>query len=106
MHDANQKFHKQSEAAIDHTHFIFAIKDEAAQGFGPPIIDTNKSMYYRRLQQVLLDGNNPASKYPSDHTVWELGRFDYRTGQITPYEKPVLIAQCAQLKETFESMKN
>lgn len=96
----DEKFHRQSENQIDHTHIVFAIKDEAAQGFGAPLIATNKPVFFRSLKELFAT-DNPASKYPADHSLWELGRFDYRTGRLTPHNIPTLLGSLQEFKDAL-----
>lgn len=66
---------------------VFVFKDEKSESYGPPITYENRGMFIRDFVQAGLQSGQPIwAKHPQDFTLFELGEYDARSGQIELYE--------------------
>lgn len=67
-------------------HKIFVLKDDKSRTFGPPIVEQTRGMLIRSIQEGLQQGQAIWAKHPQDFTLFEIGEYDVRSGNIELYE--------------------
>lgn len=71
---------------------VFCFKDGKSESYGPPITFENRGMFIRDFVQAGLASGQPIwAKHPQDFTVFELGEYDARSGNIELYESKLAI---------------
>lgn len=83
----------------DNLHKLFLLKDDKSTTYGPPISSPTRGMFIRDLQEGLNEGRMVWAKHPQDFSVFEIGQFDPRLGNITLYESK----NCLGLVQDFKN---
>lgn len=73
--DQKQEFHK-----------LFLLKDDKSTSYGYPATSPTRGMFIRDIQETLQSGNSVWAKHPQDFSIFEIGEYDPRTGNIHLYE--------------------
>lgn len=61
---------------------LFAIFDKKLQEFTVPMFSANSVEMHRSMTQVVRDRNTSLARFPDDYQLYEVGRFDPRSGLI------------------------
>ena len=95
---------KLTKEQRDNTHIetpprylMFSVKDEKAQAFNLPFLQTNVDLAIRTLASSVTNPDSVVSKYPQDFTLYKLGTFDEITGAIVTLERPEYIIRADEL---------
>lgn len=72
----------------------FAVRDQAAMAFLPPIPSQTKETAIRMFAQACRDQSHDFSKNAVDYSLWYIGEFDDNAGVFIPLPQPekVLLA--------------
>lgn len=74
---------------LDHgqeKHKIFVLKDSQSSTYGMPITIETRGRFIRDVQEELAKGQAIFARHPQDFSIFEIGEFDPRTGNIYLYE--------------------
>lgn len=63
------------------TSYIYAIKDEKS-GFDKVFTSLNDAYANREFMIVVKDDQSLFNKYPHDFSLWRIGSFDSKTGEV------------------------
>lgn len=79
---------------------LFALYDEGARFFAPPIMSPNVTMVARTMLQMEQD-KIPANfmQYPKSFVLYEIGEYNEETAQIDPISPPIRHATVSELVE-------
>jgi len=76
---------------------VCAVRDVKADAFHNLILFPTQQMAERAFCEVVQSGGtNLISKYPHDHSIYQLAFYDDASGRIEPLAVPVLIATGSQ----------
>lgn len=79
---------------------LFVLKDDKSNSYGAPITYPTRGMFIRDfLQDALSKGQAVFARHPQDFSVFEVGEFDPRSGQIFLHENK----SCLGLVQDFRS---
>lgn len=79
-------------------HKIYVFKDGKSSSYGPPFVEENKFRVIRSIQEQLPDKQAIWAKHPQDFSVFEIGEYDARSGEIKMYETK----ECVGLVQDFD----
>lgn len=79
-------------------HKVFLFKDDKSSTYGPPFVDENRGKVIRQVQEEMQRGQAVWAKHPQDFTLFEIGEFDIRTGNVEMYETK----KCVGLVQDFK----
>lgn len=82
---------------------VFLFKDSKSSSYGPPFIDENRGKVIRQIQEDLQRGQAVWAKHPQDFTLFEIGDFDPRTGNVIMHESKVAIGLVQDFKTSLDS---
>ena len=74
MSDVKTEFRK--------THSVFTIYDSKAETYSQPFVQTTIGLGLRFLEQLAKDSQTAVSRYPEDHTLYQIGEWDDRRGEV------------------------
>lgn len=69
----------------DLNHKIFCFKDVKSVTYGPPITAQTRGMFFRDIMDELKKGQAIWARHPMDFSIYELGEYDSRLGEIRLY---------------------
>lgn len=79
-------------------HKMFVLKDDKSATYGPPFVEQTRGMVIRSLQEGLQQGQAVWAKHPQDFTLFEIGEYDVRTGDVKLYESKSCVGLVQDLK--------
>lgn len=68
---------------------IFSIYDEKAEAFYPPFFLQTTGMALREITDCVNDPQHKFGAHPADYTLFQIGVFDNKNGEITHLKKPL-----------------
>lgn len=69
-------------------HRVFCFRDSKSGSYGPPITYNNREMFIRDMVVPQLQkADSTVAKHPMDFSVFELGSYDPRTGELHLQDK-------------------
>lgn len=79
-----------------------ALLDVQAQSFGRPLFYPAKGAALREISDEVnrADPKNQLFNHAVDFRVFELGSWDEQTGLFTCHAQPMLVVDCASLKQS------
>lgn len=87
-------------------HKIFVLKDDKSATYGPPIVEQTRGMLIRSIQEGLAQGTAIWAKHPQDFTLFEMGEYDPRTGNIELYESKSCLGLVQDFRTSLGETKN
>jgi len=93
-------FNKSSNSNVP-THFLYVVRDAVGDTFNTPFVQRNAN---EAIRGFTVEVNTPRegnmfNTHSNDFALYEVGSYDHRTGIVTAYDVPKLVAQAASLKE-------
>ena len=85
--------------SFNKTHVVFSIYDSKAESFSTPFIQTTVGLAIRFLETLTKDPQTALNKYPEDHTLFRIGEWDERKGEIKMDTAPVSLARSSDYIE-------
>ena len=87
------------------THFLYVVRDAVGDTFNTPFAQRNVNEALRgfTIQVNQVEAGNLLNTHPQDYSLYEVGSYDHRTGVISAYDIPKLVAQAASLKNQVQS---
>jgi len=69
----------------------FAIRDTKAEAFtNAPIFTVSRGVAIRMFTTLVNDKTTDAGQHPADFTLFEVGKFNQTTGELTPRPEGIL----------------
>lgn len=87
-------------------HKIFVLKDDKSNSYGPPIVEQTRGMLIRSLQEGLSQGQAIWAKHPQDFTLFEIGEYDPRSGNVELYESKSCLGLVQDFRTSLGETKN
>lgn len=84
-------------------HKLFVFKDAKSATYGPPFADENRGKVIRSIQEQLAQKQAVWAKHPQDFTLFEIGEYDLRTGQVEMYESKVAVGLVQDFNISLDS---
>lgn len=83
------------------SHFIYVVRDAVGDTYNTPFVQQNVGAALRgfAIEVNTPRENNMINSHPNDFALYEVATYDHRTGVISAYESPKLVAQAASLKQ-------
>lgn len=78
---------------------LYSLRDEVAQIFHPPYVDTNDDSAKRSFADALNSGKVP---HPRDYSLWYVGCHDTTTGEIRSVTPSLLARADAVMGDNHE----
>lgn len=75
---------------------VFALFDQVAEFFHPPITHVNGGVALRTLKDAMM-ADPRLQENAGDYDLYEIGEFDEQKGVLTPTEPRKLVLNLAQL---------
>ena len=85
---------------------VFILKDDKSATYGMPITSPTRGMFIRELQEELSRGNAIFARHPQDFSIFEVGQYDPRTGELTMYESKTCLGLVQDLRSSLDETKN
>lgn len=82
---------------------VFAVYDEKAQAYANPFYFNFKGEAVRAFQDIATDPKSIISKHISDFSLYMLGTFDDRSGQLESLKVPEFIIKAVDFKPAVEA---
>lgn len=77
---------------------LFAIYDNGAGFFGPPLMSPSLTMFRRSMDLHLRDNPQaPMFEYPEEFAIYEIGFYDEETGNIESHSPPLRVGSVAEV---------
>lgn len=77
---------------------LFTVYDSKSETYIAPFAQQGTGEAVRGFIQVLNQQDTDYYKYPADKTLFEVGSFDFRTGQILPLPALINLGNGAHMK--------
>jgi hypothetical protein len=77
---------------------IYSVRDSKAKAYMRPFFVQSDEVAIRAIKQAMFDPESEFYRFAEDYSVWYIGEFDDKTGEITP-AVPEVITQVLALKE-------
>jgi len=90
------------ESGNDLNHRIFCFKDSKSGSYGPPITSQTRGIFFRDVMEELTKGQAIWARHPQDFSIYELGEYDARQGEIRLYD----VKNCLGLVQDLRSSVN
>ncbi len=74
----------------------FSVRDLSAEGYNRPFFSLTPATAMRELASGLKQDSNMAN-FASDFSLFEIGEFDTKTGELIPLEKITKLCEIAEL---------
>lgn len=87
-------------------HKIFLLKDDKSETYGPPIVEQTRGILIRNIQEGLEQRQAVWAKHPQDFTLFEIGEYDPRTGNIHMYESKSALGLVQDFKTSSDRPMN
>lgn len=71
---------------------LVSVQDLKAQAFLAPQAVPTTSVALRMFESECKNKDTMFHKHPADFILFEIGEWDERTGDLTPYSKPTALA--------------
>lgn len=84
-------------------HKIFCFKDSKSNTYGPPITAQTKGMFLRDVMEELNKGQAIWARHPMDFSIYELGEYDSRSGEIRLLDVKNCIGLVQDLKTSVQN---
>ena len=80
---------------------LFTLYDIKSETYTAPTVNPTRAQAIRSFGDAVNNKNQPSvlTDHPEDFTLFEIGEFDIRTGQITLYEAKFPVANGLDVKE-------
>lgn len=83
---------------------VYAIKDDASS-FLAPTIETTDAVAIRSFKIGINDARNQIMYFnKSDFNLYRIGNYDVETGQITPFNTPILVFRGSDVERMSEDV--
>lgn len=82
---------------------IYSLRDEVADFFNTPFIDSNNDSVRRSFGDAVLAGK---INHYEDYAIYHLGDFDNKTGSIVPLDNPALVIRGNQIEVNKNEVQN
>lgn len=84
-------------------HKLFVFKDAKSLTYGPPFAEENRGKVIRGIQEQLAQKQAVWAKHPQDFTLFEIGEYDVRTGNVDMYESKVAVGLVQDFNISLDS---
>jgi len=84
---------------------VYAIFDEKAGTFGPPMLFTRDEEATRSFDSIVKSENSMLNKYPSDYKMYKLGSMDDCSGMIECVPQPEFMHNAVDFVVADEPVK-
>lgn len=84
---------------MNDTHKVFSVFDAAAQAYLTPFFMPTRGLAIRAFQQAVNDEGHQFHRHAADYTLFEIGLFDERSGQLLSRESYDRIGSGNELAE-------
>ena len=93
------------ERKFNKTHIVFSIYDTKAESFSPPFTHITTGLGLRFLETLCNEAHTTVAKFPEDHTLFRIGEWDERKGEMRMDLAPVALARAIDytIKEEKET---
>ena len=71
---------------------VCAVRDAKAEAFGQPFYSQQRGIAVRSFADECSREDSNLKKHPEDYALFELGKFDEQTGELTSHPQPIQIA--------------
>jgi len=68
---------------------MYAFYDAGGSIYYPPFAVTEHGLAVRHFHKLVNDTNTDFGKFPGDFQLWEIGKYNDQTGQMTPMEEKI-----------------
>lgn len=72
---------------------IFIVNDAKAQCYGMPMVLKSSGEAVRSFTDVANDKGSTIGKHPEDFSLFEIGEYDERSGQISTYPAQISLGK-------------
>lgn len=88
-------------------HKLYVLKDDKSTSYGAPITFPTRGMFIRNfIQEELMRGQAIFAKHPQDFSVFEIGEYDPRSGNIDMYESKTCLGLVQDFRSSLDETKN
>jgi len=85
---------------------IYCVYDSKAEHFGSqPFFCPNRAAAIRGFEQACNDPQQDFCKWPADFTLFEIGTWDTRTGEIKMFETKISLGLAVEFKKSDSNPK-
>lgn len=89
---------KEQEATVDPTlHGIFSIWDAKLQAYMQPFFAVNEAVAVRAFEVAAMNPQHTMHSHPGDFTLFQVGEFDEKSGEISDVMPSRAIVQAIHL---------
>lgn len=75
---------------------LFSVHDSKAEVYLPPMMLRTKGEAIRNIAQAAKTPNTSLHDSPSDFTLVELGEYNQISGELIPYDKPIIMGNVSE----------
>lgn len=85
---------------------VYSIYDQASGLYSRPFFTQSDGEAIRSFSDIATDAEHPIGKHPADYTLFRLGIFDDRDGNLTDEDNSALSTALQAISETRNATNN
>lgn len=79
---------------------VYSIRDIKGKGYSEPFLAHTHGEAERSFSELVKDPKTLVSKYPEDYALYQIGRYDHKTGLLSALDMPQHLTEAVNIKKT------